>query len=60
MYNSNINKIYFLPQVDSEKQLAAIAFNINGDITEYVITDANIVYTLKVQNNEIIEADYTW
>lgn len=33
---------------------------VNGDITEYVITDANIVYTLKVQNNEIIEADYTW
>lgn len=33
---------------------------VEGDVTQYVITDENRVYTLKVQNDEIIYADYSW
>lgn len=40
---------------------ASYTANTEGDVTIYEITTSdNYVYTLKVQNNEIIEADYTW
>ncbi|MBO5304828.1 MAG: hypothetical protein J6A99_04045, partial [Clostridia bacterium] len=40
---------------------ASYTVTTEGDVTIYEITTSdNYVYTLKVQNNEIIEADYTW
>ena len=40
---------------------ASYTVTTEGDVKIYEITTSdNYVYTLKVQNNEIIEADYTW